>query len=134
MGRGALLRICAYVDAAAMDEITTMQADVLRALAHPRRLQILHLLADGPVEVGTLAAELGISQPNASQHLSVMRQAGVVDAERAGREVRYRVSDPDVIVACGLMQGVLERRIERLAGLSAGIRPASLEHVVPVGR
>jgi ArsR family transcriptional regulator len=116
-----------------MDEIATMQADVLRALAHPRRLQILHRLADGPVEVGTLAAELGISQPNASQHLSVMRQAGVVDAERAGREVRYRVSDPDVIVACGLMQGVLERRIERLAGLSAGIRPASLEHV-PVGR
>ena len=65
-----------------MDEIAAMQADVLRALANPRRLQILHRLADGPVEVGTLAAELGISQPNASQHLTVMRTAGLVEAER----------------------------------------------------
>ncbi|HJT63402.1 MAG TPA: metalloregulator ArsR/SmtB family transcription factor [Candidatus Limnocylindria bacterium] len=105
-----------------MDEISAMQVDVLRALANPRRLEILHRLADGPVEVGALAAELGISQPNASQHLSVMRTAGVVEAERIGREVRYRVTDPDVIVACGLMRAVLERRIDRLAGLSAGMR------------
>lgn len=110
-----------------MDEIATMQADVLRALANPRRLQILHRLADGPVEVGTLAAELGISQPNASQHLTVMRTAGVLEAERLGREVRYRVSDPDVILACGLMRGVLERRIDRLAGLSGGLRQAPPE-------
>jgi ArsR family transcriptional regulator len=105
-----------------MDEIANLQAGVLRALAHPRRLQILHRLADGPVEVGILAAELGMSQPNASQHLAVMRTAGVVDAERVGREVRYRISDPDVIVACGLMRGVLERRFDRLAGLTTGIR------------
>lgn len=112
-----------------MDEISAMQVDVLRALANPRRLQILHRLADGPVEVGALAAELGISQPNASQHLSVMRTAGVVEAERIGREVRYRVSDPDVIVACGLMRAVLERRIDRLAGLSAGMRLTPSEPV-----
>jgi ArsR family transcriptional regulator len=104
-----------------MDEIANLQAAVLRALAHPRRLQILHRLADGPVEVGVLAAELGMSQPNASQHLAVMRTAGVVEAERSGREVRYRISDPDVIVACGLMRGVLERRFDRLAGLTTGI-------------
>lgn len=102
-----------------MDEIANMQADVLRALAHPRRLQIMHRLADGPVDVGALAAELGMSQPNASQHLAVMRAAGVVEAERIGREVRYRISDPDVIVACATMRRVLERRIGRLAALSA---------------
>jgi len=110
-----------------MDEIATMQADVLRALAHPRRLQIMHRLAGGPVEVGTLAAELGMSQPNASQHLAVMRTAGVVEAERIGREVRYRISDPDVVVACGLMRGMLERRIDRLAGLSEASRPPASE-------
>jgi ArsR family transcriptional regulator len=126
-GRGALLRICAYVDAAAMDEITTLQADVLRALAYPRRLQILHRLADWPAEVGILAAELGISQPNASQHLSVMRAAGVVEAERIGREVQYRVSDPDLIVACQTMRRVLERRYDRLASLTAGFRRSSSE-------
>lgn len=101
-----------------MDEITILQADVLKVLASPRRLQILHRLADGPREVGRLAAELSLSQPNVSQHLAVMRGAGIVDAERIGREVRYRLSDPDVMVACGVMRAVLERRLQRLAALS----------------
>jgi ArsR family transcriptional regulator len=106
-----------------MDAITTLQADVLRTLAHPRRLDILHRLADGPREVGRLADELGLSQPNVSQHLAVLRAAGVVEAERDGREVRYRLADPDVMVACGVMRRVLERRLTRLAGLAPVAAP-----------
>ena len=64
---------CACVDAWAMDEITVLQAEVLRTLASPRRLEILHRLADGPCEVGRLAEGLGLSQPNVSQHLAVLR-------------------------------------------------------------
>lgn len=101
-----------------MDEITTLQAEVLRTLASPRRLEILHRLAAGPCEVGRLADELGLSQPNVSQHLAVLRASGLVDADREGREVRYRLADPDVIIACGIMRGVLERRLRRLAQLS----------------
>jgi ArsR family transcriptional regulator len=115
------LRICAWIDPPAMDEIANMQAEVLRALAHPRRVQILHQLAEGPADVGALAAALGISQPNASQHLAVMRAAGIVEVERQGRGAKYRLSDPDVIVACELMRRVLQRRIDRLAGLTAGM-------------
>ncbi|MGZ6340198.1 MAG: ArsR/SmtB family transcription factor [Candidatus Limnocylindrales bacterium] len=100
-----------------MDDINALQAEVLKTLASPRRLEILHRLADGPCEVSRLADELGMSQPNASQHLAVLRGAGVVEAERDGREVRYRLADPDVMVACSIMRGVLERRIRRLAGL-----------------
>jgi ArsR family transcriptional regulator len=103
-----------------MDPIYELQADVLKTLANPRRLEILHRLADGPCEVGRMATELGISQPNASQHLAIMRAAGVVIAERDGREVRYRLSDPDVMRACGLMRGVLERRIARLVAHASG--------------
>lgn len=106
-----------------MDEITILQAEVLKTLASPRRLQILHRLADGPREVGRLAAELGLSQPNVSQHLAVMRTAGIVEAERVGREVRYRLSDADVTVACSVMRGVLERRLQRLAALSVTTTP-----------
>jgi ArsR family transcriptional regulator, virulence genes transcriptional regulator len=102
-----------------MDEITTMQAEVLKTLASPRRLEILHRLFEGPCEVGRLAAELGASQPNVSQHLSVLRTAGLVESERDGREVRYRLADPDVMVACQIMRSVLERRLRRLAALSA---------------
>jgi ArsR family transcriptional regulator len=118
----ALLRMCAWVDARAMDEIDILQAEILRTLAHPSRLRIIHRLAGGPVEVGRIAADLGISQPNASQHLAVMRAAGVVDAERNGREVRYRLSDPEIVAACDLMRGVLGRRLARLADLSVAAR------------
>jgi DNA-binding transcriptional ArsR family regulator len=114
-----------------MDEITVLQAEILKTLASPRRLEILHRLAIGPHEVGRLADTLGISQPNVSQHLAVLRSAGLVDAERDGREVRYRLADPDVIVACDVMRGVLERRLGRLAGLvsDAGApgQPAAVE-------
>ena len=102
-----------------MDEITALQAEILRTLASPRRLEILHRLAEGPCEVGRLAEALGASQPNISQHLAVLRNAGIVDAERDGREVRYRLSDPDVMVACGIMRSVLQRRLARLGRLSA---------------
>jgi ArsR family transcriptional regulator len=101
-----------------MDEITNLQAEVLRTLSNPRRLEILHRLAQGPCEVSRLADELGLSQPNVSQHLSILRSAGIVDAERDGREVRYRLADPDVVVACDVMRGVLQRRLSRLGRLS----------------
>jgi DNA-binding transcriptional ArsR family regulator len=116
----ALMRTRAYLHAARMDPIYTLQADVLKVLANARRLEILHELAAGPREVGRLAETLQMSQPNLSQHLAVMRTAGIVDAERGGREVRYRLADPDVIVACSVMRGVLQRRLDRLAQLTAG--------------
>ncbi len=102
-----------------MDEITILQAEVLKTLASPRRLEILHALARGPIEVGRLAQLIGASQPNVSQHLSVLRTAGMVEAEREGREVRYRLADPDVMVACALMRSVLERRLTRLGRMAA---------------
>ena len=98
-----------------MDEVYRLQAEVLKTLSNPRRLEIIHLLADGPREVGRLAEEMGISQPNVSQHLAVMRSAGVVEAEREGREVRYRLADPEIICACETMRGVLVRRLARIA-------------------
>ena len=98
-----------------MDEVYRIQADVLKTLSNPKRLEIVHLLAGGPREVGKLAEELGISQPNVSQHLAIMRSAGVVEAERDGREVRYRLTDPEIIVACETMRGVLVRRLSRIS-------------------
>ncbi len=102
-----------------MDEITILQAEVLKTLASPRRIEILHALAGGPMEVGRLAETIGASQPNVSQHLAVLRTAGIVEAERTGREVHYRLADPDVMVACGLMRTVLERRLARLGAVAA---------------
>lgn len=121
-GPTALITGCAYVDSQAMDEITILQAEVLRTLASPRRIEILHALADGPIEVGRLAELIGATQPNVSQHLAILRSAGVVEAKRDGREVRYQLADPDVTVACGLMRSVLERRLTRLGRMAEAPR------------
>jgi DNA-binding transcriptional ArsR family regulator len=114
-----------------MDEITILQAEVLKTLSSPRRLDILHELANGPIEVGRLAEAIGASQPNVSQHLAVLRSAGIVEAEREGREVRYRLADPDVMVACALMRSVLERRLSRLGELAGSSRGSS--SAIPIG-
>jgi ArsR family transcriptional regulator len=96
-----------------VDVITSLQASVCRTLAHPVRIAIIHLLADGPREVGRIARELGIAQPNASQHLAVMRTVGLVEALRDGREVSYRLTDPEIVVACQIMASVLRRHHQR---------------------
>ena len=116
-----------------MDEITALQAEILKTLASPRRLEIIHRLAEGPCEVGRLAEELGASQPNISQHLAVLRSVGLVEAEREGREVRYRLTDPDVVVACGGMRGVLQRRLSRLNRLAAAPAFVDTAGATPTG-
>ncbi|MEP7081702.1 MAG: metalloregulator ArsR/SmtB family transcription factor [Chloroflexota bacterium] len=103
----------------AMDAITRLQAEILKTVASPRRLEILHELASGPIGVGQLADTIGASQPNVSHHLAVLRTTGIVLAERDGREVRYRLADPDVMVACDLMRRVLERQLARLGAMAA---------------
>src|SRR3990170_1437725 len=102
-----------------MEPIYQLQADVLKTLAHPRRLEMAHLLADEPMTVHHLAERMALAQPNVSQHLALMRAAGVVDAERDGREIRYRLADPDIIAACNLMRSALQRRLARLADISS---------------
>ncbi|HEX7498425.1 MAG TPA: metalloregulator ArsR/SmtB family transcription factor [Candidatus Limnocylindrales bacterium] len=108
-----------------MDDVYKLQVEVLKTLANVRRLEIIHLLADGPREVSRLAEEMGISQPNVSQHLALMRSAGVVEAERDGREVRYRLADSEIIEACETMRGVLLRRLAR-ASAAASRTPADV--------
>ena len=63
----------------------------VHALAEPNRRAILDLLRDGPRAVGELAAALPVSQPAVSQHLGVLREAGLVEFRRAGRRSLYRL-------------------------------------------
>ena len=115
------MRMWAYDDAMDMDPIYELQAEICRTLSHPARIAMLHLLADEPREVGRLAEAVGISQPNASKHLAVMRSAGLVEAMRDGRGSIYRLTDQGVIGACDVMADVMRRRLARMAELSAAI-------------
>jgi len=70
--------------------------ELLKALAAPVRLAIIEQLASTPRCVHELVGELGVSQPLVSQHLRVLRGAGLVAAGRRGREVEYSLTDEHV--------------------------------------
>jgi DNA-binding transcriptional ArsR family regulator len=73
------------------------QAKLLRSFTHPARLRILDLLTRGPACVCDLVVALGRRQPYVSQHLSAMREAGLVVAIPEGRKVWYRIANRDLV-------------------------------------
>jgi DNA-binding transcriptional ArsR family regulator len=70
--------------------------ELLRALAAPVRIRIVTELADGPRCVHELVETLGVAQPLVSQHLRVLRGAGIVRGSRRGREIAYALTDDHV--------------------------------------
>ena len=109
-----------------IDGIYAAQASILRTIASPRRLEMIHLLGEaGPMEVRRLAEHFGIPQPAVSQHLAALRSAGLVEAVRAGREVRYQLVDPEIVAACDLMRQVLIRRMARMGDMAASFSSQS---------
>jgi DNA-binding transcriptional ArsR family regulator len=70
--------------------------DVFKALMHPARLSILEILRDGEQCVCHLEAVLGYRQAYISQHLMVLREAGLVEDRRDGPRIYYRVQTPEV--------------------------------------
>lgn len=82
------------------------QAELLKALANPVRLQIVHnLLRTGCHNVGCMERGTGMSQSCISQHLQRLRAANIVTAERSGNEMLYRVSSPSAArVAAALFE------------------------------
>ena len=113
------IRNPAIFKVAIVDDVYVLQAEVLKALGNPRRLEIFQALTSGPVEVAELVDRLGASQSGVSQHLAVLRAAGLVERDRNGPGVRYRLSDPDYVDACRIMRGAIRRRMARLAEASS---------------
>lgn len=94
-------------------ELYNLEADAIKALAHPKRLQIIDLLSDGSERTVTeLQEDTRLSQSNVSQNLSILRASGIVQARRDGNNVYYSVTDPRVLKAVTLLRAVLETRIE----------------------
>jgi len=84
-----------------------LEADLVRVLAHSKRLMIVDLLGHRPASVTDIADRLEMSLQNTSQHLRVMRDRGVVRARRYGREVRYALVNPVLAESCRLVRRAL---------------------------
>lgn len=94
-----------------------MEADLCSAFADPTRILILYALDERPRNVTELTLELQITQPAASRHLKVLRERGLVAADRQGTTVTYHISDQRLIQALDLLRSVLRDRIAHRASL-----------------
>jgi DNA-binding transcriptional ArsR family regulator len=97
----------------ASDELLARIAEVLKAMADPTRLKILHCLHSGERCVSDILEVVGGSQANVSKHLSVLKRAGLVDNRRDGLNVFYRITDEGVFTICRNVCDSLEFRIDR---------------------
>jgi DNA-binding transcriptional ArsR family regulator len=78
------------------DPVYVVKARLFRTLGHPVRIRIFELLRDGERSVSDLQVELNLDSSGTSQHLSALRQLGLLDSRRVGTSVFYRIADPRV--------------------------------------
>jgi len=107
-----------------------IQAEVCKTLAQPKRLMLVHELRTGEKSVGQLSSILGISQPNVSQHLSILRKRGIVITRRDGATVYYRLSSPRIGEACDLVHSFLTEQLENSRQLASSIQQYNQESKV----
>ncbi len=93
-------------------------ARIGQALASDRRLEVLDLLAQAPRHVEALAAETEMSVANVSQHLQVLRQARLVETEREGTKVVYRLADENVARLWLALRSVAESRLAEVGQIA----------------
>ena len=93
-------------------EVYVLQSRICKAFANPLRLELLDLLAERDWFASELQERLGISNPNLSQHLAVLRTAGVVRTRREGKQLLCSLAMPQVKSACKLIRDVLRTQIK----------------------
>ncbi|MGP3958003.1 ArsR/SmtB family transcription factor [Nonomuraea sp. 3N208] len=103
------------------------KADLFRTLGHPIRIRILELLQQGPLAVRELAAAVEVESSTMSQHLGVLRMAGVVSAKRDGGSVIYALSAGEVAELLGAARRLLTEVIADQSGLLAELRQPPYE-------
>lgn len=97
--------------AAVEEEVFERQVLICKAFANSTRLRILDLLGRRDWAAGELQRAVGISKANLSQHVTVLKAAGVIVRHRKGKEVSYSLAMPEVKKACHLIRSVLRAQV-----------------------
>jgi DNA-binding transcriptional ArsR family regulator len=86
----------------------------LKAIAAPRRRQILTLVRDGELSAGEIAAHFDVTRPAVSQHLNVLKEAGLVNERRNGTRRLYRARPEGLVPIKSFLEGFWDDRLEVL--------------------
>jgi rhodanese-related sulfurtransferase len=108
-------------------------ARAAKALASGRRIELLDVLANGERTVEALAGEVGLSVANTSQHLQILRQAGLVSSRREGTSVHYRLAAPEVFELWRTLRTLAASRLAEVERLTAAYL-GSRDELEPVTR
>ena len=82
------------------DEVFELAAEIFRVMSAPMRLKIISCLCNGEKNVTQLLEEIDTTQPNMSQHLNTLYQAGVIGKRREGVQIFYRIVNDRVVTLC----------------------------------
>ncbi len=99
-------------NAKAEAELYRLQAEFCKGMAHPTRIHMLRALKQGEKSVSDLAKEVGITQANASQHLAILRQFGLLRTRRVGSTIYSSITDHRIIEACELVWSCIGERLK----------------------
>ncbi len=99
-----------------------LHARLCKTMSHPLRLQIINALRSREASVSRLAAEIGVGVGALSQHLNLMRNAGVLTARRQGNVVYYRVANPRMLVAFDTLREVLREQLAASGELAEALQ------------
>jgi ArsR family transcriptional regulator len=93
------------------EKIFEIQAELCRAMGNPLRMEIVHLLRNGPLNVNEITSAVEQHQATVSRNLTILRNAGIVLTQRDGNNILYRVANPKLVDVCNLMREVLIEQI-----------------------
>lgn len=91
-------------------QVFDLHASLLKALSHPKRLEIIHLLRDEELSVGEIQNMLDLPQANLSQHLQVLREQKVAKTRKDGKQVYYSIAHKNFTKASDLLREILIER------------------------
>ena len=85
------------------NQLFNLHAEVCKTLSHPKRLEILSILADNEMAAGNIVKRMKISKANVSQHLALLRHAQLVTVRRNGLNAYYNIIDPRIVEPCRIL-------------------------------
>ena len=96
-----------------MKELYGLHAEMCKVFSSPVRLEILNLLRDKEMTVTGLIEKTKLSQANISQHLGIMKNKGIVESNRKGKNIYYELTNPKIVRAFDMIREVLAEKLKR---------------------